>query len=149
MNENLKMLEPVSSYIMETSGKEVVKVWIDREVLPDGRACNTLVSENGEILGCWWDGGPAKQRRGRKSRYCFGDRFDELTVNQRAALSGIRRSVLNDGRIKSRRRSRESRQAELVEMLGTPWMLRTLKEVGAIYEKDGWFYVDRRFLFRG
>ena len=139
----------IPTYIMQTPKNGVVTVWIDREVLPDGRVCNTLVSEDGEILGCWWDGGPKKQRRGRKSRYCFGDRFDELTEHQRVALAGVRRSVLNDGRIKSRRRSKEGRQAELVEALGSGKALRTLKEAGAIYEKDGWFYVDRRFLFRG
>lgn len=138
-----------SSYIMETPDSGLMTVRIDRQRLPDGRVCNTLIADTGEILGSWWDGGPAKQRRGSKSRYSLGERFDELTACQRAALTDIRRLVLNDGRIKSRRRQKSGRRAELVGFLGSEKMLRTLKEAGAIYEKDGWFYVDRRFLFRG
>ena len=143
------MLEHDSSYIMESPDFGLMTVRIDRQTLDDGRVCNTLIAETGEILGSWWDGGPQKQRRGSASRYCFGKNWDDLTEHQRLALARIRRSVMNDGRIKSRRRTKESRQAELVDALGAAWMLRTLKEAGAIYEKDSWFYVDRRFLFRG
>lgn len=134
---------------METPDFGLMTVRIDRQILPDGRVCNTLIADTGEILGCWWDGGPQKQRRGSTSRYCFGKCWDELTPRQQTALADIRRSVMNDGRIKSRRRTKEARQEELADALGSPWTLRTLKEAGAIYEKDGWFYVDRRFLFRG
>ena len=68
---------------------------------------------------------------------------------QRDALSGIRQSVLNNGKIRSRKRMKNSRWDELAEAIGSESMLRGLIRAGAIYEKDGWFYVDRRFLFRG
>ena len=68
---------------------------------------------------------------------------------QRDALSSIRTLVMNDGRIRSRRKYRQGRQMELADALGASGLLDGLLRAGAIYEKDGWFYVDRRFLFRG
>ncbi len=143
------MHEPVSSYYMQTGKKQAVQVWIDREKLPNGAVFCSLICETGETLGSWWEEAPKKQRRGSTSRYCIGKDFDSLTAEQGLALLRIRRQVLNDGRIKSRRRHRQGRQAELAGLLGTEGMLRSLREAGAIYEKDERFYVDRRFLFRG
>ena len=139
----------VSTYILETPDGGVAEVRIDRQTLPDGRACNTLIADTGEILGCWWEKAPQKQRRGSRSRYCFGERFNELEPELGAALANIRNSVKIDGKIKSRRRYRQGRKMELAAALGAPGMLDGLIRAGAIYEKDGWFYVDRRFLFRG
>ena len=139
----------VSTYILELPGGGAATVRIDRQSLPDGRVCNTLIADTGEILGCWWEKAPKKQRRGSKSRYCFGPDWDELTAAQRDALSSIRTMVMNDGRIRSRRKYRQGRQMELAATLGAPGLLDGLIKAGAIYEKDGWFYVDRRFLFRG
>lgn len=138
-----------STYIMQTPENGLIEVWIDRQTLPDGRTCCTLIQQGGEILGCWWEKAPQKQRRGSTSRYCLGQNWDDLTPTQRDALSGIRRSVLNNGKIRSRKRMKNSRWDELAEALGSEYMLRGLIKAGAIYEKDGWFYVDRRFLFRG
>ena len=143
------MGDTVSSYIMRTPDGGPVEVWIDRQTLPDGRTCCTLIQQGGEILGCWWEKPPSKQRRGSRSRYCFGECWDDLTMYQRDALSGIRQSVLNNGKRRSRKRMKNSRWDELAEAIGSESMLRGLIRVGAIYEKDGWFYVDRRFLFRG
>ncbi len=139
----------VSTYILELPDGGATGVRIDRQSLPDGRVCNTLITDAGEILGCWWEKAPKKQRRGSRSRYCFGPNWDELTMAQRDALSSIRTLVMNDGRIRSRRKYRQGRQMELVDALGASGLLDGLLRAGAIYEKDGWFYVDRRFLFRG
>ena len=139
----------VSTYILETPDGGATGVRIDRQSLPDGRVCNTLITDAGEILGSWWEKAPKKQRRGAKSRYCFGERFDELAPELQSGLAKIRNHVKIDGRIKSRRKHKRGRQLELADALGAPGLLEGLRQAGAIYEKDGWFYVDRRFLFRG
>lgn len=150
MLDFLNMSNPFSSYYMRTGSGEAVEVWIDREKLPNGSVCCTLLTvDGGEILGCWWESKPKKQRRGGKSRYCIGSRFDELSEKQQLALLKLRGQILNDGRLKSRRKYRQGRKEELAELAGSEGMLTSLLQAGAIYEKDGWFYVDRRFLFRG
>lgn len=146
---DLKVAATNSTYIMETGNNRAIRVWIERQETEDGGVCCSLVSEDGEVLGCWWEGGPKKRRQGRKTRYCLGPDYDKLTERQRLAVASLRGHILNDGRIKSRKRNREGRKAELEALLGSAWTLRGLKEAGAISEKDGWFYLDRRFLFRG
>lgn len=129
--------------------RELVTVWIERRKMPNGCECCTLIRETGELFGTMWTEAPKKQRKGSVSRYSIGFHFDELTDKQKLALLNIRTSIMINGKIKSRRRNRQGRKLELAEALGTPGMLRSLMESDVIYEKDGWFYVDRRFLFRG
>lgn len=148
MLANRKMKHSIPTYIMQNGENGAVLVWIERQEAPSGGVCCSLVSETGEIIGTWWESGPKKQRRGGATRYCIGREFDALPEKQRLAVLKLRGRFVNDGRIKSRKRSCVKRRAELADLLGS-WMLRTLMEAGAIYEKDGWFYVDRRFLFRG
>ena len=133
----------------ENAERELVTVWIERKTMPNGCECCTLIRETGELFGTMWTEAPKKQRKGKRSRYSIGFYFDDLTDKQKLALLGIRTLIMVDGKIKSRRRNRQARKAELVDELGTPGMLRALMEADVIYEKDGWFYVDRRFLFRG
>jgi hypothetical protein len=124
--------------------------FIRREEMEDGRVLLTLTDlVSGEILMKSWLAAPQKKRQGSKSRYCIGKRFDELTQGQRDALLNLRSRMKADGRISSRRKHLLGRREELVSLLGSEYILKSLISVGAISLREERYFVDRSFLFRG
>lgn len=124
--------------------------FIRREETEDGRVLLTLTDAvSGEILMKSWLAAPQKKRQGSVSRYCIGQRFDELTQGQRDALLKLRGRMKADGKIGSRRKTVSGRREELVDLLGSEYILKQLMNVGAIRLKEERYFVDRSFLFRG
>ena len=124
--------------------------FIRREEMEDGRVLLTLTDAvSGEVLMKSWFAAPKKKRQGSISRYCIGQRFDELTQGQRDALLKLRSRMKADGKIGSRRKTVSGRREELANLLGSDYMLKQLMNIGVISMKEERYFVDRSFLFRG
>lgn len=121
---------------------------LHEKVLEDGRTLCLLLDYDGNVILTSWKEKPEKKRTGHKTRYCIGERFDELTRGQRDAVLSLRGSILNNGKMKSRRKTKFGRRSELVEKVG-PSMLNNLISSGVVFELDGCYYLNREFLFRG
>ena len=121
---------------------------LHEKVLEDGRTLCLLLDYAGNVLFTSWKETPEPQRTAPTTRYCIGARFDELTRGQRDAVLSLRGSILNNGKMKSRRKTKFGRRSELVEKVGSS-MLNNLISSGVVFEVDGCYYLNREFLFRG
>lgn len=123
------------------------------EETEDGRIFLCLVVDDEVVLKEWRKKDGSKAYSGKKSRYCFGECFNELSAEEQVALSGIRNEIGKGCKLKSRRKTLLSRREEMLERLGggrkAAELLKSLKEKGAIREEDGAFFVERKFIFRG
>lgn len=130
------------------------EVYIFRKIMPNGALCVRVVDKSGVVIIEQYEHIEKKPVTGKKSRYCFGERFRELTPEQMSVLHSLTVHMARDGRIKSRKRSKRTRKAEFLSFLAAGKtkayeMYNELTKIGAIYEKDGSFYVHRSFIFRG